>query len=204
MKTKQRILMCALELASENGMGNVTLQKIADKVGVRKATLFSHYKSKDEIFEALYQYLRETAMQKRMSPPIDYIAFFEGKSAVEVLEHIVLGYKQMNENKNISAFYKFIYTERVLNPMAAKIMIEETETMLDKTRELLSAMQEQELLTFPNLETAVTSFCLTIHELLDLERDYATNGQQTIGETRIKEYISGFCAEYSPNHQARK
>lgn len=77
MKTKQRILMCALELASENGMGNVTLQKIADKVGVRKATLFSHYKSKDEIFEALYQYLRETAMQKRMSPPIDYIAFLK-------------------------------------------------------------------------------------------------------------------------------
>jgi len=63
MKTKERILKCTLELAAENGLGNVSLSKIAEKVGIRKATLFSHFKSKDEIIRSLYDYLREQAQK---------------------------------------------------------------------------------------------------------------------------------------------
>lgn len=201
MKTKQRILLCTLELASEVGLGNVSLQKIADRVGVRKATLFSHYKTKDEIVEALYKYLREQAAQSRETPTFDYSAFLEGKTANQVLEVIVAGYKKMNADKDMAAFYRFIYAERIFNPIAAKIMIDETETMLNRTNELFSAMQSHGILYFPHLATAATSFCLTVHELLDLERDYIANDKPDIGGQMIKKYIEGFCEEYSPSRR---
>lgn len=201
MKTKQRILLCTLELASEVGLGNVSLQKIADRVGVRKATLFSHYKTKDEIVEALYRYLREQAAQNREAPVFDYVAFLEGKTATQVLEFIVSGYKKMNADKDMAAFYRFVYAERIFNPIAAKIMIDETETMLNRTNELFSAMQGCGLLHFPHLGTAATSFCLTIHELLDLEQDYIANDKPDTGGQMIKEYIEGFCEEYSPRRR---
>lgn len=201
MKTKQRILICTLELASEVGLGNVSLQKIADRVGVRKATLFSHYKTKDEIIEALYKYLREQAVQKRETPIIDYAAFLEGKTAAQVLEIIVSGYKKMNADKDMSAFYRFIYAERIFNPIAAKIMIDETETMLNRTKKLFSAIQKCGMLYFPQMGTAATSFCLTIHELLDLEQDYIANDKPDTGGRMIKDYIEGFCEEYHPSRR---
>ncbi|GCF93854.1 hypothetical protein NRIC_17450 [Enterococcus florum] len=196
MNTKEQILRCTLELASETGLGNVSLQKIADRVGVRKATLFSHYKSKDEIIEALYRYIRTMAVANRKGLPLEHPAFLQDKTAVEVLESVVFAYKAMNESRDMAMFYRFIYSERVFNPLAAKIMIEETQTMLAQVQQLLAAMQESGLLRFPCLKTAATAFCLTIHELLDLGRDYAANGQPDKGRTMICDYITGFCKEY--------
>lgn len=198
MNTRERILQSTLELASEVGMGNVSLQKIADRVGVRKATLFSHYKSKDEIFTELYVYLRENISQKHQAESFDYTEFIQNKTATEILTEVVCGYKRMNETGDLAIFYKFISSERVLNPMAAKIMIAETETMLKRTRELLSVMQENELLAFPVFKTAVTSFCLTIHSLLDLAFDYTSIGESVKAEEMIEEYIKNFCQEYAP------
>lgn len=199
MNTKEKILRSTLELASEVGMGNVSLQKIADRVGVRKATLFSHYKSKDEIFTALYTYLRENISQKHQAESFNYAEFIQGKTAIEILTEVVSGYKRMNETDDLAIFYKFISSERVLNPMAAKIMVTETDTMLAKTRELLLVMRDNGLLSFPVFEAAVTSFCMTIHGLLDLTYDYHSIGEKDKGEKMIAEYIKYFCQEYAPS-----
>lgn len=197
VNTKEKILRSTLEVASEVGMGNVSLQKIADRVGVRKATLFSHYRSKDEIFTALYTYLRENISQKHQTESFDYLEFIQGKTATEILTEVVFGYKRMNETDDLAIFYKFISSERVLNPMAAKIMVTETETMLAKTRALLVVMRDNELLSFPVFEAAVTSFCMTIHGLLDLTYDYRSIGEKDKGEKMLAEYIEYFCQEYA-------
>ena len=51
--TSTRILAAALELFSEHGFEGTTLQQIADRLGVTKAALYYHFKSKDELLEAL-------------------------------------------------------------------------------------------------------------------------------------------------------
>ena len=58
--TKQRILDAALELFAEQGFEATSVLQIADTVGIRKASLYSHYASKQEILEAL---LKETLAQ---------------------------------------------------------------------------------------------------------------------------------------------
>ena len=61
---KEEILLATLELASEKGLGSVSLNMIADKVGIRKPSLYNHFSSKEELVEALYQFLREQAKKK--------------------------------------------------------------------------------------------------------------------------------------------
>ena len=51
-------------------------------------------------------------------------------SALEILEMMVGGYFNMNQQEHMLNFYKVIYSERSLNPMAAQIVAEETDKNL--------------------------------------------------------------------------
>ena len=53
MGTKKKILDVALTLFSEKGYGNVYVEHIAKGVGIKAPSLYKHYKSKQDIFEAI-------------------------------------------------------------------------------------------------------------------------------------------------------
>ena len=72
MERKKEIINAALELASERGLGAVSMQQIADRVGITKASLYNHYSSKDQIIEAMYDFLREASKLRSGIGEIDY------------------------------------------------------------------------------------------------------------------------------------
>ena len=51
--TKQEILEASLELFSVQGFEATSISQIADAVGIRKASLYSHFESKQEILDTL-------------------------------------------------------------------------------------------------------------------------------------------------------
>ena len=51
--TRQRIQAVALELFTEQGYEKTSLREIAERLGVTKAALYYHFKSKDEIVTSL-------------------------------------------------------------------------------------------------------------------------------------------------------
>lgn len=51
--TKQRILDEALDLFAVHGYDGVTVAQIADAVGIKTPSLYKHYKSKQDIFDAI-------------------------------------------------------------------------------------------------------------------------------------------------------
>ena len=53
MTTKERITEEALTLFSENGYQGTSVKSIADAVGIRDASLYKHFKSKQEIFSSI-------------------------------------------------------------------------------------------------------------------------------------------------------
>lgn len=53
MTTKEKILKEALELFAKNGYQAVSVAKIAEAVGIKAPSLYKHYKSKRDIFEAI-------------------------------------------------------------------------------------------------------------------------------------------------------
>ena len=59
MDTKKKILDVALTLFSEKGYGNVYVGQIAEGVGIKAPSLYKHYKSKRDIFEAILEEMRK-------------------------------------------------------------------------------------------------------------------------------------------------
>ena len=194
---KKEIIMATLELAANKGLGNVSMNMIADKVGIKKPSLYNHFASKEELVEAMYQFLREEAKKNANVGAMDYTVIFAGKSALEILRMMVGGYFCMNQQEHMLNFYKVIYSERSIQPMAAKILAEETEKMIIATKQLFYAMEVHKLLHFQNADMSAVSFAMTVHGLMDYELDRRSGGYKIENQERniLDEYLQWFCKE---------
>ena len=99
---------------------------------------------------------------------MDYSILFSEKTSYEVLKGVVQGYINMNHQEQMLTFYKVIYSERSIQPMAAKIIAEETERMIITTKQLFYAMEVHKLLHFENADMSALSFAMTVHGLLGI------------------------------------
>ena len=194
---KKEIIMATLELAANKGLGNVSMNIIADKVGIKKPSLYNHFASKEELVEAMDQFVREEAKKNANVGAIDYTVIFAGKSALEILRMMVGGYFHMNQQEHMLNFYKVIYSERSIQPMAAKILAEETEKMIIATKQLFYAMEVHKLLHFQNADMSAVSFAMTVQGLMDYELDLRSGGCKTENQERndLDEYLQWFCKE---------
>lgn len=53
--TKERIKEAALSIFARKGYEGATMQEIAEAVGINKASIYNHYKGKEDLFFAVYQ-----------------------------------------------------------------------------------------------------------------------------------------------------
>ena len=85
----------------------------------------------------------------------------------------------MNQQEHMLNFYKVIYSERSIQPMAAKILAEETEKMIIATKQLFYAMEVHKLLHFQNADMSAVSFAMTVQGLMDYALDLRSGGCKT-------------------------
>ena len=57
MNTKEKIFDVALDLFSKKGYDSVSLREIAEEVGIKKSSIYSHYSSKEAILMDIFDYL---------------------------------------------------------------------------------------------------------------------------------------------------
>lgn len=195
MNRKEEIILVTLELAAANGLSNVSMAQIAEKMGIRKPSLYNHFKSKEEIIAAMYQYLREKSKEQLSPVDIDYGEFIKDKSMEEALTQSVSNYSSISTESKMFSFYKVIYSERAVNPTAAKIMAEETKRMILATKNLFYALQVHKKIYIRDIDMAATSFAMTVHAIMDYQLDCACSGEP-VSEDMIQSYIKWFCNQF--------
>lgn len=196
MNRKEEIILVTLELAAANGLSNVSMAQIAGKMGIQKPSLYNHFKSKEEIIAAMYQYLREKSKEQlSLAADIDYGEFIKGKSMEEALAQSVANYSNINAENKMFSFYKVIYSERSVNPTAAKIMAEETRRMILATKNLFYALQVHKKIHVKDIDMAATSFAMAVHAMMDYQLDCSCSGEP-VGQDMIQNYIKWFCSQY--------
>ena len=197
---KEEIIMATLKLASQNGLRAVSMNMIAESIGIRKPSLYNHFKSKEQLVNEMYVFLRNKAM-KNTNTSIDK-TFFENKTAFEILNSLVENYIRLCSDKNIEMFYKVIYSERTISRVAAQIMVCETQKMILATKQVFEVLQNKNLLQFDDIDVCATSFALTIHALMDYLTD-ASFSQNGIVHRNF-EPISKFILEFVNTHKYKE
>ena len=195
MEKWEEIVLAALDLAAQKGLGNVSMSQIAEKAGIRKASLYNHFSSKEEIIGEMYLYLREKA-KETLPKGVDMGELMEKKSAREILLTSVKNYAKMNEDENMRRFYKLIYSQRAIESAAAKIMAEETRRMIDATKALFYALDAHGKFLWQDkdIDMSATAFAMGIHSILDYMLD-CKNGEEEADEKMLEDYVDWFCAK---------
>jgi AcrR family transcriptional regulator len=202
MTRKEEIIYATLELAAESGMKGVSMSQIADRVGIKAPSLYNHFKSKDEIIHEMYTFLRQRAQNgSEASAPadIDYAKLFEKKSLEEILLGSLSAYMVIVSDKYMLQFFKVLYSERATNPVAAGIIVEETDRMIMQSKNMFYALAVHGKIKNDDVDTAAMTYSLTIHSLIDYRMDLLTAGKiKKFGENgspvpkNIAEFIRWF------------
>jgi len=193
---KERILEATLEIATEKGLGRTSISQIADKVGLKKSSIYSHFSSKDQIVEEMYNYFRGQALARRSSGNMNYSELIDGRNLQEILTIVVNAYMSMNLDPQMFNFYRVIMTERSISKAAAEIMVAETKTMINATKNLFYAIQAKKLVDFGNPDAAAFSFAMGIHAVIEYVFD-AKLAESHDADTAIDTYIEEFSRIYS-------
>lgn len=190
---KEEILKNVLTLASEKGLRSLSMADIATASGLKKSSLYSHFNSKQDLINELYLYLRKKSSTKIF---VDYSTFVKGKSLREILLTATISYDEMNRKSDMITFYKVIISEKTLSKEASKVIIKETETMINASKELFKAIEENKIALFDNLESAAITFALLIHSILDLRLD-AEMAESNISDGILEKVIDSFIKAYA-------
>lgn len=200
---KKEIIEAVLLLAAEKGLGTISMQQIADKVGITKASLYNHFSSKEEIVNEMYEVLRTASKKTADVGEIDYDKLAEGRSLKEILTDLVTSYKRMVNDPKMYLFYKIIMSERSINSAAAEIMVKETKKMINATKTLFYALQVKGIADFKDVDVAAFSFAMAVHAIIDYEFDMRFAGQEA-KEGRLQDYIDEFCRIYDVKNKGKE
>ena len=81
MKTKEHILQTAADAFAAKGFSGVRIDELARDAGINKATLYYHFRSKQEIFEHVMQ-RQFVKLQERLNTAVEMVGTPEEKLSV--------------------------------------------------------------------------------------------------------------------------
>lgn len=119
--TRQQILQAALELFSTQGFEATSMSQIADAVGIRKASVYSHFESKQALLDALLQETLEQYDRHSLFAGADWDdpAFTAARQDIppdRVVEKILQQVRYILHDPQISRSRKMLTIEQFRNP----------------------------------------------------------------------------------------
>lgn len=127
MDTKQRILLEALRLFSKRGYDAISVEQIASAVGIKAPSLYKHYKSKKDIFDAIFE---DTAKRyeefiQTISIPVtdskQYVVVFENITAEDLVQKVKSLIEYSLHDEYTSKFRKMMTIEQFRSPELSKL-----------------------------------------------------------------------------------
>ena len=170
-KTKQEILKAALELFSVQGFEATSISQIAGAVGIRKASLYSHFESKQAILDELVQDVLEQYAQHSLFARANWEKDAgslpqTSDDAVQMIRGQIL---YILHDPVISRARKMLAIEQFQNPELAKLQTRQNYAdVLGYFVGLVKQLIRQGVLAEDDPEIMAAQFCLPISEWINL------------------------------------
>ncbi len=172
--TKQEILDVALELFSVKGFEATSLSTIADAVGIRKASLYSHFENKQAILDALVEEVLSQYNTRSLFARANWEdgAFRKEKRGLSLEDITNLVKEQIRfilHDPYISKARKMLAIEQFQNPELAKLQTKQNYTdVMQYFTGLMGFLMEQGVLAEDDPEIMAAQFCLPISVWINL------------------------------------
>ena len=169
--TKQEILEAALELFSVQGFEATSVSQIADAVGIRKASLYSHFENKQAILDALVknvlaQYEEHSIFARTdWEKDADHLPLTPDAAVQMVLGQI----RYILHDPAISRARKMLVIEQFQNPELAKLQTRQNYSdVLQYFTGLVKQLIRRGVLAEGDPQIMAAQFCLPISVWINL------------------------------------
>ena len=203
--TKQEILEASLELFSVQGFEATSISQIAGAVGIRKASLYSHFESKQAILDALVKDILEQYATHSLFARTDWEndAHTKGEQALtpDAAAQMILGQiRYILHDPVISRARKMLVIEQFQNPELAKLQTKQNYSdVMDYFTGLVKQLIRQGVLAEDDPEIMAAQFCLPISIWINL-CDREPDREQEVMEL-VDKHIRQFFRVYQPKAQ---
>lgn len=132
--TKQEILNASLDLFSIQGFEATSVSQIANAVGIRKASLYSHFESKQAILDALIDEVFRQYDKRSIFPEIDEALKFDNQNEAtdKIVKIIQEQIKLILHDSYISKARKMLVIEQFRNKELADLQTKQNYTNVMK------------------------------------------------------------------------
>jgi TetR/AcrR family transcriptional regulator len=151
-QTEEKIFDAATDVFTEKGMDGARMQDIANHAGINKALLHYYYRSKDRLFDAVFEKIAGKIFSK-FAPVFDENLTLEDKIRFFYKEHITF----LKENPKLPSF---LLNEINRNPARIKRLIRNID--IDKLWFTLSSQHKEELERYKISKESIPQLMTTI------------------------------------------
>ena len=172
--TKQEILSAALDLFSTQGYEATSVSQIAEAVGIRKASLYSHFESKQGILDALMQNVLEQYEKHSIFANCDWDDpdFTKGKENItpDMAVQMIIGHvRYIIHDPRISRARKMLTIEQFQNAQIAALQTKRNYTdVMRYFTGLVKFLINNGRLRSGDVEIMAAEFCLPISVWINL------------------------------------
>jgi len=171
--TKQEILNAALDLFSTQGYEATSMLQIAESVGIKKASLYSHFESKQEILDLLVKSILEKYEKKSIfssNKTTEKDSFCEeGLTVDDTIKMILSHVSYILHNPEISKSRKMLTIEQFRNHQMADLQTKQNYTnVMNFFKRIILSFIEQGKLIDADAEIMVAQLCLPISVWINL------------------------------------
>ena len=201
--TKQEILDAALELFSVQGFEATSISQIADAVGIRKASLYSHFENKQAILvaivkEVLERYAEHSIFALANWDDPDFTKDKQDMTPDAAVQMIQGQLRYILHDPAISRARKMLMIEQFQNPELAKLQTKQNYTdVLRYFTGLVGFLIRQGALTEDDPEIMAAQLCLPITVWLGLCDREPEREQEVMG--LVERHIRQFFRLYARN-----
>ena len=197
--TKQAILESSLELFSVQGFEATSISQIAGAVGIRKASLYSHFENKQAILDALVQKVLEQYEEHSLFARADWEkdAGSIPKTPADAVQMIQGQIRYILHDPAISRARKMLVIEQFQNPELAKLQTKQNYSdVLGYFTGLVRQLIRQGVLAEDDPEIMAAQLCLPISVWINL-CDREPEREQEVMEL-VDKHIRQFFKVYQP------
>ena len=200
--TKQEILEASLELFSVQGFEATSISQIASAVGIRKASLYSHFESKQAILDALVKDVLEQYAEHSIFAKADWDQYddTEDKPALtpDAAAQMILGQvRYILHDPHISRARKMLAIEQFQNPELAKLQTKQNYSdVMHYFTGLVKYLIRHDVLTEDDPAIMAAQLCLPVSTWINL-CDREPDREAEVMEL-ISRHIQQFFKVYRP------
>lgn len=126
MTTKEKIITESLKLFSSNGYDGVSMREIATAVGIKGASIYNHFKGKEDIFHAIFDEMTKQYSSAAMTLNVpmeensETTETYKNAGQTQLLQMCDGLFSFFAQNEFAAMFRKLLVSEQFKSPVAAQ------------------------------------------------------------------------------------